>query len=331
MKFYKVIIILIFAIVGCTSARGILPLPEKESVKIVNSSYANLPRTPYSESKFIIWEEDNFLHFREYSLTNKPRGNVLMIHGFAASTFSFRHNISVFLENSYRVVLVDLPGFGYSMRKKNLDTSAQARAKLLWKFIFSLSTEKQDLKWIIMGHSMGGEIALYMAQENPKKVEKLFLIAPAINTNNKNFFQWIAYIPFFSKILKSILYSKIQDKETFAKILYSAYRTEPFYPLEEEILGYQQPLLLPGTVENALDLIKNSNNLEPLHLSQIDIPVYIFQGGKDTWIPAQNTLSNAEFFLNSKVIYYPKLGHCPMETNYKTFNQDIELMLKNNF
>jgi pimeloyl-ACP methyl ester carboxylesterase len=311
----------------CQLTQKELPIPKPENTEITDFITPDLPSTPYADSKFLIWDKNNFLHFREYSLTPKPVGQVLLIHGFAASTYSFRHTISVFLEHSYRVVLVDLPGFGYSMRRQGLDTSAQGRAKLLWSFLDSISEKNEKLRWTILGHSMGGGIASYMAQERPSEVARLFLVAPSFREPGV-LQKGLTYLPFFETILHYQLDKTIQNKEAFGEILNSAYQNGVFFPLEEEILGYQRPLYIFGTIEYSIDLIRNSKNLEKLQYEKLGIPIYIFQGGEDTWVPESLVLESAKKFPNAKVLYYPKLGHCPMETSPRQINHDLSLILK---
>jgi pimeloyl-ACP methyl ester carboxylesterase len=62
-------------------------------------------------------------------------GNILLIHGLGGSTFSFRNNAEALSSAGYNVIAVDLPAFGYSDRKRNIDHSQDNRARLLWLMI----------------------------------------------------------------------------------------------------------------------------------------------------------------------------------------------------
>lgn len=98
---------------------------------------------------------------------------LFLLHGFGESLFTWR---AVFdrLARHYRVVAVDLPGFGGS-EKPDTGYSLQTMTNRLADF--------QD-RWIpgptiVIGHSMGGELAASLALTRPSRVQAAVLIAPA--------------------------------------------------------------------------------------------------------------------------------------------------------
>src|SRR3989442_15747988 len=97
---------------------------------------------------------------------------VVLIHGFGAHTFSFRYLIPD-LAKDHRVVALDLKGFGYSERPKKSDYSLSAQARLVVRLMDTLGIESAAL----VGHSMGGEVAMRVAAGWPQRVERLVLAA----------------------------------------------------------------------------------------------------------------------------------------------------------
>src|SRR5437867_13242467 len=55
---------------------------------------------------------------------------VVMVHGFGGHTFNFRHLIPD-LAVDHRIVALDLMGFGYSERPREVDYSLSAQARLV--------------------------------------------------------------------------------------------------------------------------------------------------------------------------------------------------------
>lgn len=95
---------------------------------------------------------------------------VLLIHGLGASHHDWVHQIPV-LAQHYRVLAVDLPGFGASPAQPTLKTLAAVAHAVL---------EELDRRGIerlhgLVGHSMGGAIALEIALQAPQRVERLVL------------------------------------------------------------------------------------------------------------------------------------------------------------
>jgi pimeloyl-ACP methyl ester carboxylesterase len=98
---------------------------------------------------------------------------ILLIHGFGESLTTWR---AVFdpLASKARVIALDLPGFGGSAKPDTL-YSLPAMTEHLSRFIDHYATGTL----VVMGHSMGGELAASLALARPDRVKLLILIAPA--------------------------------------------------------------------------------------------------------------------------------------------------------
>jgi pimeloyl-ACP methyl ester carboxylesterase len=110
--------------------------------------------------------------FYEEKGQGKP---VLLIHGFGASTYTWRHTAPALAED-HRVIAVDLKGFGQSDKPFDERYSVFDQAELLKEFI--LDHDLRDLT--LVGHSFGGGVALVlMLDDDPRlngRVSKLVLL-----------------------------------------------------------------------------------------------------------------------------------------------------------
>ncbi|WKV12309.1 alpha/beta fold hydrolase [Marivirga harenae] len=98
---------------------------------------------------------------------------ILFIHGLASYAPAWKYNIKD-LSKSYRCIVVDLIGYGKSSKGKyTADMSFHA------EHLFELMEKLNISTYHVAGHSMGGQIALKMAIEQPEKVKSLMLMAPA--------------------------------------------------------------------------------------------------------------------------------------------------------
>ena len=85
---------------------------------------------------------------------------VLLLHGFGASTYTWRH-ITPELARTHRVIAVDFKGFGQSDKPFDERYSVLDQAELIAQLI-----EDKDLRDLtIVGHSFGGGVALRLALE----------------------------------------------------------------------------------------------------------------------------------------------------------------------
>ncbi len=98
---------------------------------------------------------------------------LLLIHGLGSNAKGWIKNIPVLAEN-FRVIAVDLPGYGKS-DKGYYDYSMSFYALVLKELLLKLNITSA----VFVGHSMGGQIAINSALQYPELVEKLVLISPA--------------------------------------------------------------------------------------------------------------------------------------------------------
>ena len=122
---------------------------------------ANGETLPYPDSAFFSYK-DYTLHYRVQDVPD-PKGQIILIHGFAASTACWEPLSAILTANGYRCVLVDLPDFGYSSRETE-GTERLPREEV----VHALMTALSDAPWYVAGHSMGGFVALALAQTYPE-------------------------------------------------------------------------------------------------------------------------------------------------------------------
>jgi len=100
---------------------------------------------------------------------------VLLLHGMGGSLANFPRTIEL-LSQGRRVVALDLAGFGLSDRPRQADLTPQGQARLVWGVMQALGIERAD----VIGHSLGGAIALHLAARYPQAVGKLVLVSSAV-------------------------------------------------------------------------------------------------------------------------------------------------------
>jgi pimeloyl-ACP methyl ester carboxylesterase len=99
---------------------------------------------------------------------------LLLVHGLAGQLCHFTYDLVDRLAEQYRVVAVDRPGSGYSLREPGASAALSAQADMLSALIERLQLGRP----LLVGHSMGGAVALVLAQRHPERVSGLALIAP---------------------------------------------------------------------------------------------------------------------------------------------------------
>jgi pimeloyl-ACP methyl ester carboxylesterase len=97
---------------------------------------------------------------------------ILMIHGLGGQMRNFGYALLDQLSADHRVILIDRPGSGYSTPIAQANIRAQAVH--IAAFITAMGLDRP----LVVGHSLGGAIALALALDHPQHVGRLALIAP---------------------------------------------------------------------------------------------------------------------------------------------------------
>lgn len=99
---------------------------------------------------------------------------ILFIHGLGGQLHHFRHTLFAPLGNDFHLVAIDRPGSGYSARPSEFSGSLTEQAKLVRDFIVAKGLERP----LVVGHSLGGAVALALALDHPDSVSGLALLSP---------------------------------------------------------------------------------------------------------------------------------------------------------
>ena len=112
------------------------------------------------------------LHYRESGQGHGPA--ILMIHGLGGQLAHFTYGVAGRLAGRYRVVAVDRPGCGWSTRADGAQADLSTQAAALAALVDHLGLARP----LVVGHSLGGALALALALDHPDKVAGLALLAP---------------------------------------------------------------------------------------------------------------------------------------------------------
>jgi pimeloyl-ACP methyl ester carboxylesterase len=100
---------------------------------------------------------------------------VLCLHGLGGTKASFLPTVNA-LADDYRVIAMDLPGFGESDKPIGAPYNAEWFAKAVLSLLDELEVERTHL----IGNSMGGRVVLEAGMLEPDRVGKLALLSPAL-------------------------------------------------------------------------------------------------------------------------------------------------------
>lgn len=115
---------------------------------------------------------------------------VICVHGLGATKASFLPTVAA-LADSWRVIAVDMPGFGDSEKPLNAAYDAPFFADAVTALLDQLKIERAHL----IGNSMGGRIAIEAGLLHPARVRRMALLSPALAWLRDRRWRWLLRAP----------------------------------------------------------------------------------------------------------------------------------------
>ena len=241
------------------------------------------------------------VHYKETGPQAAPA--LLLMHGFGSSLQAW-DDWSLKLEQKYRVIRLDLPGFGLTGASPANDYSEEKDLAILTHFADKLGLEK----FSIIGHSMGGKMAWTLAASQPERVQALVLMAPDGFPEAKDIGTKPYEVPAVMGLIKYFL-----PKYLVRKSIEPAF-AEADALSDARVNRYYDMLRAPGVRAAILERSNQTIYTDPVpRLKAIKAPTLLIWGEQDQMIPSTNAKSYANVLSNSTTVLVPKLGHLLQE------------------
>ncbi|MDN4526787.1 alpha/beta fold hydrolase [Fictibacillus fluitans] len=258
---------------------------------------------------------DVTIHYEDFPPPNADAKILILIHGFLSSTISFRQLIP-YLTDEYHVVAIDLPGFGKSEKSKHYTYSLANYGKLVLSFIKEMGWSKV----MLVGHSMGGQVALHASRQDGTLIDKLVLLGCSGYIKRAGTpIICCSYLPFFSWGLKRWVLKK-DIRNDLSGVLHNMNLVT-----DELIRDYREQFLEEGFFDSLIRLLRHrEGDLKPFELNSIQHPILLIHGDDDRVIPLSTGKRLNSDLKNSRLIVYKDTGHLIMEEKPKELARDIK-------
>ncbi len=167
---------------------------------------------PQAPGKFVLAAGQR-IHYIEAGDKKAPA--LLLIHGLLDSIQAFRL-VRDELAEHYHVFALDLPGHGYSERNPSFSMSLPDQAEVVVDFLKKVKVKSCR----VLGHSMGGGIAIVLASRYPKLVKKLILASTISYPFNKPLKGKVALIPHLGQYVVRFLFNRYLITDYLQKEVY---------------------------------------------------------------------------------------------------------------
>ncbi len=249
----------------------------------------------------------HFLKWRdaEVHYTDEGKGfPILMIHGFGGSYMNFDALADAF-KDSFRVIRVDLPGFGLSDFPSVKDNENYIQDYNDY-MRFMLDTLHIDSLYVI-GNSMGGGIAWLTAGEQPERVKKLVLLNSAgydtkAVADKLAMFKYKSVGKIFDRGMPMFM-SKSGAENCYA----DKSKVDPESVIKNNISSNRE-----GNLAFMLALARSKQFPDTTLISRVQCPTLIVWGKQDKIIPVEHAERFHHDIKNSEVLIFDSCGHVPM-------------------
>lgn len=243
-----------------------------------------------------------------YSYLESGEGTPLIIlHGLMGNLSNFDGVFDHFSDLGYQVIMPELPIYTLPLLKTNV--------KNLSKFIKDFVKFKGLEKYILMGNSLGGHIALFHTKLNPEKVCGLVLTGSSglyENSMGESYPKRGDY-DYIKKKAEDVFYDpKIATKEVVDDVF--------------ETLNNRNRLI--RTIAIAKSAIRHNMAKD---LPTMTVPTCLIWGKNDTVTPPEVAEEFHKLLPNSELHWIDKCGHAPMMEHPAEFNKLLEPWITKHF
>lgn len=227
--------------------------------------------------------------------------HILFIHGLGSSADRWL-DIPDAISMYYHTMAVDLIGFGGSDKPTDVNYTIEQFSEFILEFMEKIGLSGDDKKITLVGHSLGGYIAVEFAIRNKGLIEKLVLI------DSSGFLK--GPTPLLEQYLNAAKYPSYDSVRNVFEQLVS----QPWKVMPVIINTFITRINSPGAKYPFESAYKNSTTTQ-IDLSRLksieDIPTLIIWGKSDNLIPIDHSEPFKQVFKNYRVEMIEDAGHAP--------------------
>jgi pimeloyl-ACP methyl ester carboxylesterase len=243
-------------------------------------------------------------HYTEYPA---PGRDVLLIHGFASSTYTWEKVAPSLQQRGYHVWALDMKGFGWSDKPGDAVYDPVTLTEEVRKWMDAVGLKNA----VLAGNSLGGGVAWLMALLHPDKVHSLILVDAAAYPIKMPFIMSLADLPLSAGLTKLCFSRWIVRRGLLEVYHYKDRITNEQVGAYYDRLRTKNALDAQISVVKALDLTKYEKYIG--RIPEIKTRTLIIWGENDRWIPLHVGQRLNKELPASTLAVIPSCGHIPQE------------------
>lgn len=241
---------------------------------------------------------------------------VILLHGWLGSWALWRDTMEV-LSKEFRTYSLDFFGFGESL-DRSANFSVANFVQLVNQFMERLGIPKAP----IVGHSMGGTVALAVALQYPQKTVKTIVIGSPVNGESLNFFL------------------KLSGYRGIAQLVYNVPLVLDLFIMGLTRFGSKEGKSIHKMVKEDASKVSADSFFESIgtlrktdlrqDLKDVSVPILGIYGRRDIIVNPNQSKILLQFAPTSKEAWFENSGHFPMMDEPQRFHSVLREFLNNN-
>jgi pimeloyl-ACP methyl ester carboxylesterase len=260
----------------------------------------------HSEHSCFVEVDGVRVHYQEAGDVNAPA--MVLIHGFTSSTLVWSKVFLRLADAGYRVLALDMLGYGYTAKPRNGEYTIDGQAKLVTRLLDALSIPRA----ILVGSSYGGAVAATCALDYPDRVEKVILVG-AVNNNRPLAFMLMRLFgsPVVGDVVSPLL---IGSRRLLRRRMKRVYDEHSWVLDERRVDARHLPLRAARTHRAIIRTVRGwdaERISRDAHL--ISQPTLLLWGENDREIPLADGERLHTEISGSRLVIFLNCGHLPHE------------------
>jgi pimeloyl-ACP methyl ester carboxylesterase len=269
------------------------------------------------------------LHGHEVTYRIGGEGPVLvLLHGIAGSSTTWR-DVMPALARSYTVIAPDLLGHGKSAKPRG-DYSLGAYASGVRDLLVALGHERAT----VIGHSLGGGVAMQFAYQFPERVERLALVSSGGLGREVHAMLRAASLPGAEYVLPLLCAPFVRTMGDAAGQLLGKVGMRPRADVEEIWVGFRSLGSLDArqaflhTVRSMIDPGgQRISATDRLYLAE-HVPTLVVWGDRDRIIPVEHAHAAVDLIPGCRLVTLAGAGHFPHRDQPRRFISALDAFCK---
>ncbi|HEY2204686.1 MAG TPA: alpha/beta hydrolase [Pseudonocardia sp.] len=244
---------------------------------------------------------------------------VLMLHGSGpgvSAWANWRLNMEPLSEQGHRVLAPDLVGFGYTQRPDDVYYSLETWRDHVLAFMDAMRLERVS----IVGNSLGGRIALAMAEQHPERVGRMVLMgSPGVGmTMTEGLTALRAYEP---------------SEENMRRLLLDCFAVDPAIITDDLVKTRYEASVAPGAFEAYTAMFSDRHAGSQLGITEeqaraVDTRALLLHGREDKVVPVDVAWNMVRLLPNADLSVFARCGHWTQIERAADFNAVVGQFLR---